>query len=173
MKKKSRKLKKLDDSVIQLNNDFRILSANQVSEEKINTLNTTIKMSKDEIKHVDNETKINKSNIHALNEKLEQRNDIIDKDIKQSKDDLKNINEESKQNKSEIQSVSKKLDESNDKVISLSNSLFNLQSTVETLQKQANSNLPLQKSEDLENNQIPPPSGQEVHSTVTQLQISR
>ena len=72
-----------------------------------------------------------------------------------------------------MQSVSKKLDESNDKVIILSNSLVNLQSTVETLQKQANSNLPLQKIEKLEYNQILPPSGQEVHSTATQDNITK
>ena len=113
-----------------------------------------------------------KSKIHALQDKLEQRNDNIDKNIKQSEDVLKSIDEESKQNKSEIRSVSTKLDENNDKVKILTNSLLNLQSTVETLQKQANSNMTLQKSETIENVHNPPPSGQEVQLNVTQDTIT-
>ena len=167
------KLKKMEEkieaSVRQLNSNFSSLSANQVSEEKLDTLDRNIKV---EMKHVENKTKSMKTEIHALHDKLEQRNGNIDKDIKQNKDFLESINEESKQNKSEIRSFSTKLDENNDKVKILTNTIIDLQSTIETLQKQAKSNLTLQKNETLEQVQIPPPSGQEVHLTVTQDSIT-
>ena len=145
---------KIEDSVRQLKSDFSFLSTNQISEEKFDTLDRNIKV---EIKHVENETKVMKSKINAN-----------DNNIKQSEDVLKSIDEESKQNKSKIRSVRTKVDENNDKLKILTNTFLDLQSTVESLQKQANHSMTLQKSASMENVQIPPSSGQEVQLNVTQ-----
>ena len=122
---------KIDNSVRELNNSLNSLSANQINEEKLITLDRNIKT---EIKHVESKTKAIKNEIFA-----------IDNSFKQSEDVLKSIDEVTQQNKSEIRSVITKMDENNDKVNILTNTIISLQATVETLQKQTNSNMTLQK----------------------------
>ena len=145
---------KIDNSVRQLNNSLTSLSANHINEEKLITLDRNIKT---EIKHVESETKAIKNKVFA-----------IDNSFKQSEDVLKSIDEVTQQNKSEIRSVITKMDENNDKVNILTNTIISLQATVETLQKQTNSNMTLQKPTLVENVQIPSPSGQEVQLNSTQ-----
>ena len=106
---------------------------------------------------MENETKAIKSKVFAINNSFKQSDNI-----------LKSIDEVTQQNKSEIRSVITKMDENNDKVNILTNTIISLQATVENLQKQTNSNMTLQEPSLVENVQLPPPRGQEVHPNSTQ-----